>query len=195
MLHSSASDIPQQDTNALHGDEDISNCAKPSLADVWQSMASEGDILGLLSALADGMQRGISARPLLAHLHVAIDVLARRDPNAFSQFVAREMLSTVGGLTIRCNFYLSQLVAANDERTLQSRSWSPSRELEDFLPKMMELQLHFFDLVRLNASAERLTTLARQHELKNRETVRRHRRERHRRKRLKDRFSETDCGG
>ena len=59
-------------------------------------MAMEGDIQGLLSALADGMQRGINARPLLAHVQVAIDVLARRDPTAFSQFVAREKLKEQG---------------------------------------------------------------------------------------------------
>jgi len=76
-------------------------------------------------------------------------------------------LGAIGGLVMRGNLFLQQILADQDDAVKHRNRWSASRDLEEFLPGYTALQLHFAELAKLNASTQRLGELARQHELAN----------------------------
>jgi hypothetical protein len=147
----------------------------PSPAEEWRQMAADGDIRGLMAVVGMAKWNGIDLRDGLALLRQAVAASVRKDPTAFAKLVSTEMLGAIGGMVLRSNFYLQQLLVDQDDALNHRRTWSTSRDLEEFLPGLMSLQLHFAELVKLNASAERLTELARQHKVANAEATPRRR--------------------
>jgi hypothetical protein len=86
---------------------------------------------------------------------------------SFTGEILAEMLGVVGAMVLRSHIYLQQIMREQDEVCHNRCRWTESRELDEILPKVMDLQRHFAELAQINASTQRLAELARQRQLEN----------------------------
>jgi hypothetical protein len=127
---------------------------------------------------------------VLSLLRRAAEVAVRKNPSNFVDLVSTDMLGYLGQLVMRGHFYLNQLMTDEDGDLNRRRRWTPSRELDEFLPKLMSLQMHFAELAKAVASAKRLGELTRQRESAKRNMPRKRQRSpRRRRSTPKSRFT------
>jgi hypothetical protein len=149
-------------------DDDSEFDQGPTDSEIWEAMAEAGDVPGILRLIPKADLGLINYSYVFGLLQLASDVLARKNPELFFDLISTDMLAVMGILEMRGTLYLRQLMDTEDEELNRRRRRSaPTRELDEFLPKLMALQMHFVELKKAIASTKRLSELARQHELSN----------------------------
>lgn len=142
-------------------DEDLDSAPdEDSPTAIRQRMAEAGDVEGLLQELMNSKYSRIVFMEAARYLRHAMGVAAKRDPAGFTEFVTSNILAVLGNLIIRGGFYVDQMVTRQDAAFGDRREWTQSQELENYLPKLMALQLHFAEIAKLRASSQRLSELA-----------------------------------
>jgi hypothetical protein len=134
---------------------------RPSIAQMQERMAREGDVEGLWQVLVGTNWTMLNQPEVFGLLLRAVGVAARRDPDAFSEALFARLTGLTTYLVLRAHFYVQTLFAQGDEATRTRGSLRVPPEVLEMLPRLMELQQHAAALAECQARTARLWGLAR----------------------------------